>query len=81
MGKCYQKLYEKKIVEDCEIEEIVNKIQTLSDEEVNNTEGKITLKEATRALKNMKKKEEVQALTVLHQSFSKCLGNNLNILL
>ena len=64
-------------------EEIVNKIQTLSDEEVNNTEGKITLEEATRALKNMKKKKKkkVQALTVLHQSFSKCFGNNLNILL
>ena len=39
-------------------EETVNKIQTLSDEEVNNTEGKITLEEATRALKNMKKKKE-----------------------
>ena len=38
-GKFYQKLYEKKTVEDCEIEEIVHKIPTLS-EEVNNTEGK-----------------------------------------
>ena len=48
------KLYEKKIVEDCEIEEIVHTIPTLSDEEANNIEGKITLEEATRALKNMK---------------------------
>ena len=48
------KLYEKKIVEDCEIEEIVHTIPTLSDEEANNIEGKLTLEEATRALKNMK---------------------------
>ena len=47
-------MYEKKIVEDCEIEEIVHTIPTLSDEEANNIEGKITLEEATRALKNMK---------------------------
>ena len=34
-GIFYQKLYEKKIVEDCEIEEIVHTIPTLSDEEAN----------------------------------------------
>ena len=42
----------KKRLEDCEIEEIVHKIPTLSDEEVN--KGKITLEEAMKALKNMK---------------------------
>lgn len=31
-----------------------SEIPSLSDEETNNTEGKITLKEVTRALKNMK---------------------------
>ena len=44
-GIFYQKLYEKKIVKDCEIEEIVHIIPTLSDEEVNDIKGKITLEE------------------------------------
>ena len=43
-----------KTVEDCKIKETVRKIPTLSDEKVNNIEEKITLEEATRALKNMK---------------------------
>ena len=54
VGKFYQKLYEKRNVEDCEIADLVKEIPKLSDNAVINIEGKLTLEEAPRALKNMK---------------------------
>ena len=54
LANCIKDCKKKKIVEDYEIEEIVHTIPTLSDEEANNIEGKITLEEAMRALKIMK---------------------------
>ena len=54
LANCIKDCKKKKIVEDYEIEEIVHTIPKLSDEETNNIEGKITLEEATRALKSMK---------------------------
>ena len=54
VGKFYQKLYEKRKVEDCEIAKMVQEIPKLSDNEVKNIKGKIASEEATRALKNMK---------------------------
>lgn len=41
-----------KTVQDCEIAEIVHTFPTLSDDEVNNIEGKITLEVSTKSLKN-----------------------------
>lgn len=54
VGKFYQKLYEKRKVQDCEIAKMVQEIPKLSDNEVKNIKGKIASEEATRALKNMK---------------------------
>jgi hypothetical protein len=54
VGNFYESLYKKRIVEDCEITDIVQNIPTLSNEEAGSIEGKITMEEATTALKNMK---------------------------
>ena len=81
VGKFYQKLYEKTIVEVCETEETVHTIPTLSDEEANNIEGKLTLEEATRALKNMKNNNSPGTDGFTSEFFLKCFGNRLDTLL
>ena len=50
----YKSLYREKDVEQCEIKDLVKNIQTLSEQEAKELEGKITLEEATDVLKNMK---------------------------
>ena len=50
----YESLYKSQDVEECEIRELIKNIPTLSFEQSNEIEGKITLEEATAALKNMK---------------------------
>ena len=57
VGNFYETLYTKRIVENCEIADIVQNIPTLSNEEAKNIEGKITMEEATEALKTMKNKK------------------------
>ena len=57
VGNIYETLYTKRIVEDCEIADTVQNIPTLSNEEAKNIEGKITMEEATEALKTMKNKK------------------------
>ena len=75
-------MYQKKIVEDCETEEIVHTIPTQSDEEANNIEGKITLEEATRALKNMKNnKGPGRSDGCTSEFFKVSVGNGLDTLL
>ena len=53
----YSSLYKKRIVERCEITELVNDIPCLTEVEANTIEGKITLEEASFALKHMKNKK------------------------
>ncbi len=50
----YEKLYERRDVEDCEISQMVTEIPHLNDEEAERIEGEITLNEASMALRNMK---------------------------
>ena len=50
----YESLYEKRQVEDCEIERLVTTLPTLTNEQSTEIEGSITLEEASCALKNMK---------------------------
>ena len=53
--KCfYEKLYERRYVEDFEISQMVTEIPHLNDDEAEGTEGEITLNEASVALRNMK---------------------------
>ena len=49
----YEKLYANRVVEDCEIEDLVEHIPKLTDLEQNSLEGQITLGEAGWVLKNM----------------------------
>ena len=49
----FKKLYEKKEQADCNIEEMIHDIPTLTEDEATNLEGQITLEEATLALKKM----------------------------
>eukprot|EP00745_Piridium_sociabile_P041785 TRINITY_DN8320_c0_g1_i1.p1 TRINITY_DN8320_c0_g1~~TRINITY_DN8320_c0_g1_i1.p1 ORF type:complete len:142 (+),score=9.40 TRINITY_DN8320_c0_g1_i1:123-548(+) len=51
---CYENLYTKSEVEDCEINELITDIPHLDFEEANKLEGEITLEEAGTALTNMK---------------------------
>ena len=50
----YEKLYERRDVEDCEISQMVTEIPHLNDEEAERIEGEVTLNEASMALRNMK---------------------------
>jgi hypothetical protein len=50
----YESLYENRKTEDCNIDEMVNEYPKLTEEEANDLEGKITVEEATHALKKMK---------------------------
>ena len=50
----YEKLYERRDVEDCEISQMVTEIPHSNDEEAERIEGEITLNEASMALRNMK---------------------------
>ena len=50
----YKNLYKIRNVEECEINDLVQNIPKLDPEQANNIEGKITLTEASLALKNMK---------------------------
>ena len=50
----YEKLYERRAVEDCEISQMVTEIPHLNDAEAERIEGEITLNEASMALRNMK---------------------------
>ena len=50
----YEKLYERRDVEDCEIFQMVTEIPHLNEEETDRIEGEITLNEASVALRNMK---------------------------
>ena len=50
----YEKLYERRDVEDCEISQMVTEIQHLNDEEAERIEREITLNEASVALRNIK---------------------------
>ena len=50
----YQKLYQRKKVEQCDLSELVTNIPQLCEEETKELEGEITLSEAATALKNMK---------------------------
>ena len=47
----YEKLYEKRTVEDCEISDLVNNMPQLSVNESENLEGEITFDEACHVLK------------------------------
>ncbi|WP_419629518.1 hypothetical protein, partial [Thiolapillus sp.] len=50
----YERLYSDRQVEECEISDLVGDIPTLTLQEKTSLEGKITLDEASAALKNMK---------------------------
>ena len=50
----YSNLYKAKVLEECEIEQLVTEIPKLSEEESRSLEGKITIEEAGTALKKMK---------------------------
>jgi exonuclease III len=50
----YEHLYTERKVEDCNIKDLVEHLPTLTETERNSLEGKITLEEASWALKNMK---------------------------
>ena len=50
----YERLYSDRHVEECEISDLVGDIPTLTLQEKTSLEGKITLDEASAALKNMK---------------------------
>ena len=50
----YEKLYERRYVEDFEISQMVTEIPHLNDDEAQRTEGEITLNEGSVTLRNMK---------------------------
>ena len=50
----FEKLHERRDVEDCEISQMVTEIPHLNDKEAERIEGEITLNEANMALRNMK---------------------------
>ena len=50
----YERLYDHRVVEPCEIKDLISGAPKLSELEVNSLEGLITLDEATEILKNMK---------------------------
>ena len=50
----YEKLSQRRDVEDCDISQMVTEIPHLKDEEAERIEGEITLNEASMALRNMK---------------------------
>ena len=50
----YEKLYERRHVEDCDISQMVTEIPHLNNDEAERMEGKIALNEASVALRNMK---------------------------
>ena len=52
--KFYEKLYEKKIVNDINIDELVSNVPKLNEDESEKLEGLITYEEAAEVLKNMK---------------------------
>ena len=51
--KFYEKLYEKKIVQDINIEELASNVPKLDQEKSETLEGFITYEEATEVLKNI----------------------------
>ena len=50
----YESLYENRKTEDCKIEQLIKEYPKIAEEEADNLEGKITVEEATCALKRMK---------------------------
>ena len=68
-------MYDARDLEECDIEDLIHRIPTLSPEESKSLEGTITLEEAGIAPKNVKNEKHPDT-DGFGAEFLKCLGNS-----
>ena len=68
----HRSFYEARDFEECDIDDLINRIPPLSSEASKSFEGKITLEEAALALKNMKNASAQARMDLKQAYFLKC---------